>query len=61
MSATAKLTEKALEDLSDVEFEALLRERRGAMKGLQMTDEQRRKAMAYSGSIDHGGGELPKR
>ena len=42
-------------------IEALLRERRGAMKGLQMTDEQRRKAMAYSGSIDHGGGELPKR
>lgn len=61
MSATAKPTERALEDLSDAEFEALLQERRGAMKGLEMTEEQRCKALAYSGSIDHRGADLPRR
>lgn len=60
MSATAKLTEKSLDDLSDAEFEALLQERRGLMKGLQLTDAQRRKALEYSGSIDHGPDELQK-
>jgi hypothetical protein len=61
MSATAKLTEKSLEDLSDAEFEALLRERRGLMKGLQLTDEQRHRALEYSASINHGSDEFRKR
>lgn len=58
MSATAKPSEKSLESLTDAEFEALLRERRGLMKGLQLTDEQRRRAAVYDGSINHGPEEL---
>jgi hypothetical protein len=54
-------SEKSLEDLSDAEFEALLTERRGVMKGLQLTDAQRRKALEYSGSINHGADDLRKR
>jgi len=61
MSVTAKLTEKLLEDLSDAEFEALLQQRRGLMKGLQLTDAQRRQALEYSASINHGPDDLRKR
>lgn len=61
MSATAKLTEKSLEDLSDAEFEALLQARRGLMKGLQLTDAQRKKALEYSGPMNLGSDDLPKR
>lgn len=53
--------EKSLEDLSDAEFEALLTERRGATKGLQLTAAQRRKALKYSGAITHGEDGLRKR
>jgi hypothetical protein len=61
MTATAKMIQKSLEDLSDAEFEALLVERRAAMKGLRLTDDQRRKAETYSGPIDHGSDEIQKR
>lgn len=53
--------DSSLEDLSDPEFEVLVTERRGVMNGLKLTDAQRRKALEYSGSINHGADELRKR
>ena len=54
-------TEKSLDELSNAEFEALLTVGRGVMKGLQLTEAQRRKALEYKGSINHGPDELRTR
>ena len=61
MSELAGKAINSLEDLSDSEFEALLMKRRGRMKGLQLTDAQRRQALEYSASINHGPDDLRKR
>ena len=61
MTAAGTKAEKSIEEMTDAEFESLLIERRGRMRGLELTSEQRRKAEEYRGSIDHGSDEFRKR